>query len=942
MKKAFARNHVAAATCVLSASMERRVESQTAFEPDRLASRYGMQRLAISIAMALGGALPVAAYAQSSETDAAKQNAATMETVTVTGSHIKSAQISGVGPITVIDAQTIQNSGATSVDVLLQRLPASAGGAGNQTNSYWTSNGYGTTQVNLRGLGIDRTLVLLNGRRVVNGGTGANSSVDLNMIPVALIERIEVLKDGASAIYGADAVAGVVNIITKKSLDGGQASVRYGETSKGDGADYAADLVWGTRSERGSLIAALDYAESRAVNMARRAPCGLGEVNGKLACVGSSSTIGGRARLADGTMVNFNQDPNGDPRAYFPYSSKFNYNSNPSLNAVSPIKRVSFSSFGHLNINDGVSLFTELMFTNRRSNQLATPGTLGIYRPIVIPASNPINPTGQNLTLLRRRLAETGPRQFYQETNTFRIVTGLEGKLGTGWDWNVALNWGRNTGVEGSTNVANLDRVDQTLNPSVCGNAPGAAIPCGNYLGYGNVSKQVLDYIMFKTRDTGGNDQRSLTGNLTGQLFDLPAGAVGFATGVEIRKEKGWRDPDQLTQIGAANTNIAQSIAGGYTAKEGYAELAVPLLAEKPLVDMLTLSLAGRYSNFDLFGTDSTYKLGLDWQLMPSLKLRATRSTAFRVPSVPELFGGVAEGNLTTTDPCSNWSTLPSTSVIYQNCKASGVPIGYKQLGNTILTTVGGNINLQPEDAKTLTVGAVWTPQFVPGLTMTLDYYDIKINNAIQSIAGSTKLALCYNTPGLKHPFCSAANFTRDPLGGEINFLSSQPMNTANENLRGVDWGALYEFEFNDFKGSLDWDVTYLNRYDVTPYQGAAKIEYAGKITGGRGSYTHWRSFGALNLARGAWSGSYSLQYIGRADDINAAPGDLGDHAPAVTYHNVQAKYAFAQSFDVAFGIDNLFDKKAPFIQSYTDANTDTMTYDLLGRRWYAKLNYRW
>ncbi|MFQ6309977.1 TonB-dependent receptor plug domain-containing protein [Lysobacter capsici] len=203
----------------------------------------------------------------------AGEQATTLDAVQVTGSHIKRLQLSGVGPVTVLDAEAIQRSGATSVDTLLQRLPASAGFAGSQSNAYWAENGYGTSQVNLRGLGINRTLVLLNGRRVVNGGTGANSSVDLNMIPVALIERIEVLKDGASAIYGADAVAGVVNIITKKKYDGAEVAVRYGQTFENDGDDAAFDLVWGTHSERGSLMAGLSYSEGGTVNMASRAPC---------------------------------------------------------------------------------------------------------------------------------------------------------------------------------------------------------------------------------------------------------------------------------------------------------------------------------------------------------------------------------------------------------------------------------------------------------------------------------------------------------------------------------------------------------------------------------------------------------------------------------------------------------------------------------------------
>lgn len=240
--------------------------------------------LAVSVGALLCAGFSTVALAQQAEQGATSESAKTLDTVQVTGSHIKRLQLSGVGPVSVVDAEAIERSGATSVETLLQRLPASAGFAGSQSNAYWAENGYGTTQVNLRGLGINRTLVLLNGRRVVNGGTGANSSVDLNIIPVALIERIEVLKDGASAIYGADAVAGVVNIITKKNYDGAEAAVRYGQTFESDGEEKSFDFAWGITSDRGSLMAGINYSETGTVNMASRAPCGLGEVDGQLEC----------------------------------------------------------------------------------------------------------------------------------------------------------------------------------------------------------------------------------------------------------------------------------------------------------------------------------------------------------------------------------------------------------------------------------------------------------------------------------------------------------------------------------------------------------------------------------------------------------------------------------------------------------------------------------
>lgn len=896
-------------------------------------------------AVALGMTFAATAAAQSAGADTATTDADAPKTkfkVLVTGSFLRGKQISGVGPVTVINSDAIKASGATSTESLLQRLPASAGYAGNQGNAYWADNGYGTTQVNLRGLGANRTLVLLNGRRIVSGGTGANSSVDLNTIPVGIIERIEVLKDGASAIYGADAVAGVVNIITRQGFDGGEASIRYGQTAKGDGSDASVSATYGRAGDSGSVMVAMELTKSGAINLASRAPCGLVESNGTLVCSGSSTTIGGRAVLADGSRINFNQVLGGNGNFYEPYSAaKHNYNGNPTLNAVNPIQRASLAVFADRNLSDNLRAFTELMYTHRDSNQLATPGALGVYRPMNFAASHPTNPTGQNVLLQRRRLEEAGTRTFYQKTNTFRAVAGLQGTINNRWDWTTALNWGRNTGIDGSTNVANLDRVDATIDRSRCSTAPGAAIPCADYLGYGDVTQEVLDYILFDTRDDGGNEQKSFTASIAGPLFTWGAGDIGLASGVEIRQERGWRNPDPLTVAGIANTNQQDRIAGEYTAKEAFAELSVPLLRNAPLAKSLTLNSAFRYSTYDLFGSDTNYKVGLDWQVVDAFKIRANRSTGFRVPNIPELFGGVSEGNLTTTDPCNSWSSKPSDSVVYQNCRASGLPTNYRQLGNTILTTTGGNQNLDPEDATSTTVGFVWTPQFIRGLTLTGDYFRMEIDNAIQRVDGSTKLSICYNTPNMAHEFCSPSSFTRNKLTGEVDFLSSQPVNAATESVSGFDIGAIYERKFGSWNSILNVDVSRLIRYDVTPFDGADKIEYAGKITGGRGSFAHLRSYTSLTLKRRPFAFTYGVQFIGRADDINAAPGDIGDHAPALAYHNAQFKLSPTGSTDIAFGVDNLWDKKAPYIQSYTDGNTDTMTYDLMGRRWYVSVNYR-
>lgn len=853
--------------------------------------------------------------------------------IVVTGSRIRRQDLAGVGPATVVTAEQIQNTGIVNIETALQRLPANAGFAGNQTSAYWTNNGYGTAQVNLRGLGIKRTLVLLNGRRLVAGGTGANSSPDLNMIPVVALARTDVLKDGASAIYGADAMAGVVNLVTRTDYEGLGLSVRQGITERGDGSDLTADLLWGIRNDRGGFMAAVTYQKTSAVNMASRAPCSLAETTpGSLSCVNSASTIGGRAVLPNGQQINFNQVPGGNGNFYEPYSpAKHNFNSNPFLNAVSPVERVSTAFFADYALTDGIQAFGEFLYTFRKSNQIATPGTL---RNLSIPASNPTNPTGQNLVLDQRRLAEPGARHFFQETDTWQGTFGLRGKLANDWAWEVAGSFGRNTAVDGSTNIANLERVANTLDRSKCSSTAGAAIPCGDYLGFGDLTPQVLDYILFTSRDRGGNELGTVTADLNGDLFSLPAGAVSFATGVVYRREKGWRDPDPLTVLGVANVNQQDPISGSSTAKEAYLELSVPVLANTAFAKALTLDGAVRYSDYNLFGSDWNYKLSADWVVNDSIRLRGTYGTGFRIPNVPELFGGVSEGNLTTTDPCSRYTSSGNVTLI-ANCQASGVPANYTQLGTTILTTVGGNQSLRPESSTTWTVGTVISPRgIIPGLSLTADWFDIKIKDAIRAIPGSTKLAVCYASQNLSHPFCS--DFTRSALTGEVTYLSAQPINTGREEMNGLDLGLVYSGAVGEVKISLDLNMTYLNKYVVNPFPGGAPIYFDGFIGGGNGGYPKWRGYGVLTAEKDGISATWSTQWIGKATDFNASAGDIGYRTPNVFYHNLQLAFAIDEKTRFQIGADNLFDRKAPYIQSFTDANTDTMTYDLLGRRFYA------
>lgn len=870
--------------------------------------------------------VPQISFAQASndsEVSAGKE----VERIAVTGSRIKRADMETASPVSIITSADISMSGISNVENLLQEMSFSAGVAGNATNAYWTSGGYGTAQVNLRGLGIKRTLVLFNGRRVVAGGTGANSSVDLNMIPTSMIERIEVLKDGASAIYGADAVAGVVNIITKKEFDGAELDIKAGITDENDGESQDLSLTMGGNFDRGNAVLSLNYSNTEAVRQSDRIDCAkFGTEDGKFQCFGSGTTEGGRALLADGSQVQFNQNTDtstyGD--AFGPYNNeKHGFEWIPYLNAVSPMERINISSFVNYEINNSINLFTEAMYTKRKGEQIVTPRNG--FAGITVDSDFMYNPTGQDLEFQRRRNTELGAPFFFQETDTVRVVLGLSGEFENEWSWEVAYNYGRNTGTDGWTFDIDPEKAQHTLDEDYCTYDNSNGVPCGDWFGVNELSQEVIDYVKYRREGTGGNEMRSWTANLSGELFSLPAGEVGFAAGIEKRWEEGWRNPDSTV---LANGD-EDPINGSFDVSEAYIEFSIPVL------ESLTADGAIRYSDYSFTDAKTTHKIGLTWRVNEELMLRGVQSTAFRAPVITELFGGTNGENLRTIDPCEN-----ATGTIATNCLAAGIPADFIQDGTTILTSVGGNPELEAETADTITLGMVWQASFIDGLSATIDYFDIQIDESITSVNGSDMLKLCYEDPIGNSQFCNS--FTRHPITKQVNQLNQRPVNAAIEKVSGVDFNVEYRFELLDLNAKTILDVTKLLDHESTPFAGQPTIDKVGYITEDQGSYTEWRGNLTFAVMSDNWQASYSLRYIGGADDVNGGDFDpLGKSVDALTYSDISASYLITDSLKLSAGIDNLFDEKAPYLTSWNDANTDVMTYDLLGRRGFVRVNYR-
>ena len=853
-----------------------------------------------------------------------------VEHIAVTGSHIKRSSVETASPLLVIEKQQILSTGLINVENILQELTVAAGPAGNATNAYWTSNGVGTAQVNLRGLGIKRTLVLVNGKRFVNGGTGANGSVDLNHIPVAIIKRVEVLTDGASAIYGADAIAGVVNIITDRRFEGLELASRIGRSSKGDGDERQLSLTYGTSGtfdggKEWSATINASYVNNKAVMQSSRFDCPLTETEQGLECFGSSTTIGGRAHFADGSEIQFNQNVQGDGDSYQAYDASIHsLNWFEYLNAVNPAERFNLSLGLEYHLSDSASVYVDSYYAKRNGRQIITPRSI---RPVDVAADFIYNPTGQDLTLKRRRIMGLGVDgfdvpYFYQKTDNYATLLGVDGAFSNDWRYDVSYYYGRNTAVDAWTYDIDRAKVAQTLDMNQCSVDVGAAIPCGDYFGAGDLSREVLDYISFERDSTGGNEMQQLSATLSGDFASLAAGDLAFASGIELRREKGWRSPNAVV---VAN-GIESPIRGEFDVLEVFAEF------DLPITHSINASIAARYSDYSSFGDNHTYKLGLTWQTSDELMLRSVKSTAVRIPSINELYGGTNEENLITIDPCEG-----AIGVILDNCLADGIAADFVQDGATVRTGVGGNPNVMPEEADTLTLGLVYEPNWFNGLSLTWDYFDIAIDNAIGSVDGSNQLRLCYTDPNLYALYCDG--FSRDSITKQVVRIERKPLNAAFEDVVGWDLNTRYHGDVAGLKVTVNLDVTRLLKHQNRAFADAEDEILLGKITADRGIYSKYKANLSFGIASDNWQGSWSMRYIGSAEDENGG-GVIGREVPSISYHDIHGSYRLTDALTLGFGVDNLLDKKAPYLTSWNDANTDVFSYDLIGRRWYLQANW--
>ena len=896
-----------------------------------------------SISLALLGAL-TAFYGLPAS--AQSDGGAAIEEVVVTGSRIKRQDEVANSPVQTLSEDDLRIDGSLSIGETLQTLP-SVGSSLNSNGSAGTS--HGSSSLNMRNLGANRSLVLVNGHRWVNGaGTrGFRDFVDMNTIPQAMIQRVEILQDGATAIYGADAIAGVVNLHTYKDFDGFRAKAYFGNSSEDDRETTSLDILAGRNFGSTNLMFAATYVNEEPIYTQDRALTAV-PLNGL-----SAGTPEGLFREAglDGVLgftpptAGITRDPGSDGnvignwRAVDSANDRFNRYDNNYV--VAPLERTSLFLQSTTEISDTLSLTVEAMYNERKSDQLfsAALSVIRGSRGFSIVNDPVVNPFGIEFSGSDFRhdsfMVENGQRDNVQDVETTRIGVGLDGAFSNGWSWDAFLSFAKNEATFTSVNQVDLDRLALGLlncdTSGIAVDVSDLAAGCVPVNLFNTLTPAMVDYINFTGYDVNKAEQTDFTFNVTGDLYEMPAGMLAFAAGVEHRKESGLDTPDSnINADPRINTYRATSSAprdgtdADYDLNELYVEFSVPLLADQPGARSLVLDLAARYSDYSTFGDTTNSKLGLGYRPVDSLLIRGTWAEGFRAPSLLELFEGTRQTSIPVTDPCDGGGAgLPG---------CAGVPDTYVQIAGNAPATVGGNPSLQPETSENVSFGFVWTPEFLEGSSLTVDWYDIEIDDTIDEYGAQNLLDLC----AVSGQRC---NFIQRDASGEILNVIDGPINLNSTSVAGIDIVARYSTDVSF--GNLDFELSMSKLNDLTIEStltdGSILVEDKVGTSASRESYPEWRGLFRAKWNRDAWSANYSARYIG---DTTEFPGGTPRDIPSVTYHNIAGIYQFSDAWTMRVGIDNVADKQPPSSLTNTNINFDQNTYNPVGRFWYMQLTF--
>ncbi|PKM17177.1 MAG: TonB-dependent receptor [Gammaproteobacteria bacterium HGW-Gammaproteobacteria-15] len=806
----------------------------------------------------------------------AQEETARVERIEVTGSRIQRQDMETASPITVIDAAAIRMEGFTSVDQLLQAQTSMAGAAVGST----TNNGAdGVAQVDLRGMGSQRTLVLLNGRRMVNSGSGADSAVDLNSIPVAMIARVEILKDGASAVYGSDAIAGVVNIITKKDFEGFQVDLNGSSTDKGDGETGELSALYGFSTDRGNYTIGAAYSDRKGVIQADRDWTEPGDSS-----FIPTGTLGGKVQNAQGEWV--------ARGAGYDFTKDSWYQT--------PSKRYSLFANATQELGNDLVFTADALYTKRKSDQQLAPQPGDIMLDVCgAPGADLVNcitltpaMTAGGLAAddtgrinYRRRTNDVGPRVYEQDTDTLRLSTGLAGTLDvhTGMNWDVSYTFGKNkadTSVANSINAVNMADSVYANQAAWFSGAP--------------LTPAIVNEIGYLEQANGGNKQHIVAGVLSGDLFDLSAGAVGFAIGAEYRRDSGYYNPDPVIVAGEGTAAQQDPTNGSYDVVSFYQEVSVPF-SEK-----LTGEFALRFDDYSTFGKASTWKVGLTYELSDEVMFRGVAATGFRAPNVSELFGGNTGSYDYLDDPWGN------------------------EQDPQILVNYTSDANIEPEESESFTAGVVLSPAQIDGLSMTVDYWRFKVSNAITRLDAQAGLNNCF-----AGDVTACETFSITPQGDLSNFTNPLT-NVGDQDTSGIDLNIAYRFEGLGLTWNINNDTTWLLKFKQDG------LEYTNTIDGNFGGYAELRNNFSIQAGQGDWSVTYFNRYIGKTEYLAD-----GSRIDAVLYHNIAASYFITDGLSVSLGVKNLTDEEPSRVANGSDGGTVPEVFDTIGRQIYGGVTYK-
>ncbi|WP_226663150.1 TonB-dependent receptor plug domain-containing protein [Microbulbifer aggregans] len=886
--------------------------------------------------------IAIAAFSAAAATGVSAQEAVpgpTVEEVIVTGSRIARDPLSTTGPITIVDSEAISRSGVGTIDELLNQLP-SMGTTGINAND--NNGGQGLAFVDLRNLGSARTLVLVNGRRFVSSASGVSSAVDMNNIPVDMIDRIEVLTDGASAVYGSDAVAGVINVVMKDSFEGVRINARTGVTTEGGGENGEIAFTFGSEGERGSFVANISHSQRDEITYNDRDWAGL---TSSMSPNGNILTNYGNFSIQDDGVT---------------LGDYAGYDIGQHMWLSGSMERTSITASGKYSITDSVEAFGEASFTTKTTNQqlAAQPMYAGngfnldaekhlpaeiqaqlqtawqeAYDKWVENGSNPddkdypypgdtwaygIGEDGvDGFTDLRIRPVAGGTRDSEQQTDTYRLLGGLRGDLANGWSWDAFASYGKNKGENVTANSYNKTKLNEIFSGE-------AGL---DYDFAGGMSPEIIQYFSYDDREDNEYELLNLGATLSGDItaVQFQGGELGFAAGVEYREESGEFNPSPETQSGATFGNQQDATGGEYDVAEVFAEFNLPILSGVKGAEELTADLAVRYSDFSTFGGESTGKFGMVYAPIEDLRFRTSLSTSFRAPGIYELYSGSAQSYETLTDPCSTGTSNPSGRG--DNC--SEVSAAFEQAGNQIPTNIGGNQDLKPEEAETFTFGVVWTPSFVDDMSITLDYYDIKVENAITSPDLQRILDDCYRDGS-----ATACSFVSRGNSGQIERLEGAKMNIGQIDTRGVDIDITQNYYFDAGRLALRAQATRMLEYTEYNEQTDTESDYLGEIGITGGMYVDWRGLASAMWYGNDWEVGVEAQYF----DGGVSSSPYSVDIDSMTYLNLRGGWDVNSSLRLSAGLDNVTNEEPQDTSGYGDWNS---FYDFQGRYVWAGASYQ-